>query len=709
MKKKLNDIQAKSQHTRVNLRKGKKTTPVLKEKTSIAKKHSPIQKIKDLSSPNPEKEDSIYVSPKLRQSSRLTSSFIRVGMIGFIIVFLINTLSVYSKGKELESEISAAAFEGYSYLVDAGKSASKIQFESALEAFDKAFTNFDEAKSSLWFLSGSKTRYSQSSSATSAANAILEGGKEFAKAGSYFLEALEEFNKIPVYFISKNEKPDEDSPSITDALKVGLEKTDQALIHIKTASAHINSVPEDLIPADMQARVQFAKSKIDEIIATLENTSEHFPAILKLLGDRYPHRYLVLLQNNKEIRPSGGFIGSYAIVDVNEGYIENLSVHDVYDIDNSYGPIIEPPEEFKAFTPNWRFRDANYSHDFPTSAKKLRWFLQKENGPSVDSIIAINQGLLQPLLDVTGPVQVGDFGALNSENYNLLLSYIIEGKIWGAENPKHILKLFIPAFVDSLLKEKNLPALSSNLYKAVQQKHVMLYSSDDDIQALFDSSSLTGRVHETLNNEDYLSIINISAGGTKSDHFIEEKISHHSEIDKTGQVTNTLTVRRTHNWSNDTYLRWKTILANYGFYQIPDHLIDILGRGRNKSVMKIYVPADSILLSQNGPKVELKYDKELKKSYFLTTMEILAGESAEVTIKYQPQIRLDFSPAASYRLITEKQPGSLGSIFTKTLSADPSLETLAIHPQEARIDSTGDVTYATNLVYDRHFSGVWSK
>ncbi|MBL4695035.1 DUF4012 domain-containing protein [Candidatus Gracilibacteria bacterium] len=709
MKKKLNDIQAKDQHTRINLGKNKKPEKAMKIKTSIAKKRSPIQKIQDISPPEQENQKYIYVSAKLREPSRLAASFIRVGMMGFLIVFLINTMSVYSKGKELEAEISAAAYEGYSYLVDAGKSASKIQFESALEAFDKAFLIFDEAKASLWFLSGSKTRYSASSSSTAAANAILEGGKEFAKAGSYFLEALEEFSKIPVYFIAKNENPDEDSPSITDALKVGLEKTDQALVHIKTASSFINSVPEDLIPADMKARVKFAKSKIDEIVATLESTSENFPALLKLLGDRYPHRYLILLQNNKEIRPSGGFIGSYAIVDVNEGYIEKLSVHDVYDIDNAYGPIIEPPEEFKAFTPNWRFRDANYSHDFPTSAKKLRWFLQKENGPSVDTIIAINQGLLQPLLDVTGPVQVGNFGKLDSENYNLLLSYIIEGKIWGKENPKHILKLFIPAFVDSLLKEKNLPALSSNLYKAVQQKHIMLYSSDEEIQALFDSANLTGRVHETADNEDYLAVINISAGGTKSDHFIEEKITHHTDIDKTGQVTNTLTIRRTHNWSNDTYLRWKTILANYGFSDMPDHLIDILGRGRNKSVMKIYVPSDTILLSQNGPKVQLKYDKELKKSYFLTTMEILAGESSEVTIKYQPGIRLDLSPAASYRLISEKQPGSLGSIFTKTLSTDSDLQNLAIHPQEARIDSTGDVTYATNLVYDRHFSGVWSK
>ncbi len=709
MPKKLKDIKKDPASEKIDL-KGKvfrEKKPIKKPANIIYKEETPIKEVKDLYSGK--KQNYIYIRGKKFTPPRYLGNLLRVAVAGFLIIVAINAVNVYVAGKSMEENISEIAYQGYNYILDAGSMATQIQFDNALEAFENAIENFDKAKEELWFINTDYTFYNEDSNVGQAVNALLEGGKYFSFAGKHFLQAIEEFNKIPLYFVSKNNPDILNPPSITDTLRLGLEKTDLAIEQISLASEEILKIEESTLPPELEARVSLAKKKIKEISTTLEATSEYFPAILKLLGDRYPHRYLILFQNNNEIRPTGGFIGSYAIMDINEGYIEKLETYDVYDIDGSYGGIIEPPDEFQAFTSNWRFRDSNYSPDFEISAKKARWFLEKEGGPSVDTVIAINQGLLKDMLEITGPIQVGDFGTLDAENYNLLLSYVIEGKVWGEEDPKHLLKVFVPIFKEAILREENIGKVTSKLYKAIQQKHIMMYSSDEEIQALFESAGISGKVHESAPDEDYLSVINIATGGTKSEQFMEEDIHHHTYIDINGKITDEITLKRSHLWSDEIYFDWKSTLAAYGFSEMPDSIIDILGRGENKVSTRIYVPDGSVLIESNGTDVETKYDKDLKKTYFFVDMHTKAGETSEVWIKYRLPFTLEFEPASTYKLIVEKQPGSRGSIFTKTMSTDEEVYNLALYPDEAVLTKHGDVTYATNLVYDKYFSALWGR
>jgi len=715
MGKKITDVKSGKQEN-IDLKKKSKnsSTDFVLEKNnnySFKKNSHNIQEFTDLK--GAKKNSYAYVRGKKFKAPKFLDSLFKMGSIGLVILVVINGANVYFKSKALEEELSKTAYEGVGYLIDAGKSATKIQFDQALTAFQKASTNFESVQDQLWFISQDKSIYNTDNSIGQAANGLLEGGKNFSIAGKYFVEALDEFNKIPLYFFSKNNSENINStktaPSITETLKNGLAKTQLAIDEIDKASELITKIKEDDLPDDLKSRVIFAKQKVSEVSEILNSTAKYFPAILDLLGDRYPHRYLILLQNNNEVRPTGGFIGSYAIMDINDGYIEKLDIHDVYDIDGSYGGLIEPPEEFTSFTSNWRLRDSNYSPDFPTSAKKARWFLEKEGGPSVDTVIAINQGLLRDLLEITGPVQVGDFGKLTADNYNLLLSYVIEGKVWGPENPKHILKVFIPAFKEAIMKESNVGRVTSKLYKAIQQKHIMVYSSHDDIEDLITSMGLSGAVKKTAKNEDYLSVINISYGGTKSDQFMKEEINHDTYIDKVGTVIDEIRITRQHQWTDQIYRQWKQVLKAYGFNNLPDQLIDILGRGQNKVGVRVYVPEGSTLIETNGKDVETKFDKDTKKTYFYFKMETAAGEKEEIWIKYRPNITLKFNPTSAYKLNIEKQPGSTGSIFTKTLRLEDGLQTLLTYPAEAQTYEDSSVLYAKDLVYDRYFSALIRK
>jgi hypothetical protein len=91
-------------------------------------------------------------------------------------------------------------------------------------------------------------------------------------------------------------------------------------------------------------------------------------------------------------------------------------------------------------------------------------------------------------------------------------------------------------------------------------------------------------------------------------------------------------------------------------------------------------------------------------------MEVLAGKTGYLRFKYRLPFLMDFNaPASTYKLITQKQPGSRGSIFTKTVHNDSEVKNISVYPKEAKINSGTEIVYPTNLVYDRYFSGIWKK
>ena len=720
--KKLVDIKpADSENDKINLR-GDSTSPDKHKEEQRLKLHpkkhffykniDPINHIEDIKS---EKKNDVNFSegfPKRKIIPHL-SGILRIGLIGLVLLILINILNLYQQGIELKKEISDTAQKGYDYLVTAGKDTSKIQFEEAVKAFDNAKLNFESAQNTLWFYKNDNSYYGKKDEIGYAIESLLESGKHFSIAGKQFISALDDFNKIPVYFVEKNIPKAiyeiNNQPSLTELLNKGMEKTKIAIGEISQANEKINKINLDVLPQEIKTKLIFAKDKLNIISTTLISIEKEFPALLKLLGDKLPHRYLILLQNNNEIRPTGGFIGSYAIVDINDGYIEKIETHDVYALDNQYTEIIEAPEDLQSFIQNWRFRDSNYSYDFPESAKKAIWFLTKEGGPSVDTVIAINQGLLRDLLDITGPIKVDDFATFDSENYSFLLSYLVEGKVLSQNDPKIVLKQFIPLFKEAIIKPQNISKVSLKLYRAIQQKHILMYSTDEEIQSLFEATGVSGKAYRNEANEDYLSVINFSIGGTKSDQFIEEKILHESFIKENGEVADQITIIREHKWDDRILQSWKKILAESGYKNLSDGLIDILGRGKNVVITKVYVPFGSKLVSSSGADIKQKFDEVLHKTYFVYTTEATVQKPSKIAINYVLPYKLNFSQPQVYKIIAEKQPGSRGSILTKIISVEDSLKVLDSYPVQDQNTSDKKIIYASNLVYDRYFSALLYK
>ncbi|MBD3328005.1 DUF4012 domain-containing protein [Candidatus Peregrinibacteria bacterium] len=675
-------------------------------------------KIKDISN-SKEDDDVLFLqigSEKQNKNKGIYES-IKIAAIGIVILFLINIVNVYNNGLNLGNSIVASAVNGYETLLNAGGQAEGYDFNAAEVTFTKAKKSFDEALNSLSLLSNGQNSLYAHGITFSTVESILNAAKEISNAGENFSRGIANLQVLPSLFIAEN-MPQKiglnnvERPSLTERIKDDFEYIELAINNLSNAELELNKVNDFILPGQLREKMVLAREKIEELNDLLFETRQKFPAVLDLLGDRYPHRYLVLLQNDTEARPTGGFIGSYIILDINDGYITKMDFHDIYELDNQLKENIEPPLDISLITDKWRMRDSNYSPDFAISAEKSAWFLQKQGGPSVDSIIAVNLSFITDLLALGGPMKIEGLEAdLTAENFQLVISYIVESKLEGDENPKQVLSDIIPNFFNSILAEVDLGDFMQTTLQGINQKKVMFYSRKEGVQQLFEDLDLTPHVRSLNEKEDYLNVIVTSIGGNKSDKFINQNVSHSTFVQKNGAIIDEVTIERKHNWTEKDLEKWREILSEFGFNLNDGTIIDILGRGRNKAFVKIFVPAGSEIIEVKGIEEDMvisTHDEELNKHYFMFVTEVENGKYDTVSIKYKLPFKLSINPADSYKLFVQKQPSVNATFFNKTMLFEPGLEGLKTYPEMFSPHSDLSLKYSAPLKRDIYLSTLVS-
>ncbi len=644
------------------------------------------------------------------------SEVVRMAAAGLVILLVLNIINIYNRGMTLKNDVIATAYSGYQDLLSAGAEAGRSDFAGAEQTFIRASENFDLAMEEISFLKNHQNYFLTREKTVDSAQGLLDAAKNISLAGQNFSRGIENLRHLPELFIAENSNNaafgnrSATGKSLTDTLKEDLAYIQTATEQINLARENLKNVSADVLPPGFREKLDLINNTTGQIYDLLTETQQKIPAVLEMLGDRYPHRYLILLQNDSEARPTGGFIGSYLIADLNDGYITKFEFHDVYELDGQFHEYIEPPADIALVSDTWRLRDSNYSPDFTISAEKSAWFLQKENGPSVDSVITVNLSFVEQMLELTGPLQISGLSApLDKDSFQLVLSYIVESKLSGAESPKEIMREIVPAFQAALGSKVPLDQLITSIIKGFEEKKIMLYSRHENVQELFDELDLSNRIDRLEGKEDYLQVVATSIGGNKSDRFINQNISHYTLIKEDGTLVNELAVTRSHTWNGKDLQEWQRVLKDFGFNDLPAHIIDILGRGKNVVFMKVYVPKGSQLMDAYGVNKEdvvVLEDEELDKTYFMFRMEVSAMGTNKVSLTYLPPFKLEMHPADTYRFRAQNQPAYNSSFLEKKIYFKPGYKSYRTYPESLKTLEDGSLSYGSGFTSDLYLSAL---
>ena len=381
-----------------------------------------------------------------------------------------------------------------------------------------------------------------------------------------------------------------------------------------------------------------------------------------LLGIDSPRTYLVLFQNDKELRPTGGFMTAYSIMKVDKGKFSPVSSSDIYNLDAKYKPTLAAPDILVKYlkgpytlSPKFRLRDMNWSPDFGESMKLFTTEAAKVGITNVDGVISVDTQVLVYLLDAIGQIGVPGFGNFSTKIepkcncanviYELESFADIEGPVvWDPAGTGKIIyappnydnrKKIIGPLMNSILanamgqpKDK-LPKIFEAGFKSFMEKHVLFYLFDDQVQSAVANFGIAGTISDFAG--DYLHINDSNLGGRKSNLYITQEVEQDIKVGKDGYIEKTVTITYKNPEKQDGWLN--SVLPNW---------------------VRVYTPRGSQLISVEGLEDKTEPYEEFNKTVFAGFFKLRPEGVSKVILTY----RLPFKAGKSYNLFIQKQPGT---------------------------------------------------
>ena len=417
----------------------------------------------------------------------------------------------------------------------------------------------------------------------------------------------------------------------------------------------------------------------DSVINLVEETIDTWPSILGFNGKR---TYLVLFQNNMELRPGGGFIGSYGSLSIENGKPGNLQIQDVYDADGHLTEHVQPPYGVQRYlgVSHWFLRDSNFDPDFPNDAEQAAFFLRKETGQQVDGVIAIDTTFIKNLLSVAGPVSVPDYNVtVAPDNFYLLTETNAEKNFFpGSTQKKDFLRSLMGALLNKLSSEKNISyeKVAEMIVSSSEQKDLLFAFSDPGVQNVFTVNELSsslwdGRIPQKDTIDDYLGIIDANVGANKANYYVKRSISQTTAIDDRGELQAT---------AGATYTNTSTKTSPFGG-DYKDYVRFIIPQNTNllsvsfdgKQVKTAPAVTDPAVFTAPGftppPALEVDQNEESGKRVVGFFFIVPAGSTKTIAINYSVQSAIDVNAVSFiYNLRLFKEPGTGSDPYQLSLS-----------------------------------------
>ncbi|MDP3971188.1 MAG: DUF4012 domain-containing protein [bacterium] len=573
--------------------------------------------------------------------------------ISVLLIFILSALGAqaYSQGKVLYEE----AIAGKDDFVAAQQNLTDQNFKVAINDLSSAQEHLvlaQEASDNLFWMKwvpGVSTQFK-------AVDNLLVGGIKIAGALveiSYVADdifSVVESEEVTVSSITQKERKQilqtiEDSP---DRLQSAQDDLAEALIAME-------SIPTEGVISILDVAIIPLREKLPLVEQIVDKALPFLDIAPTILGYPDEKTYLFILQNNTELRPTGGFIGTYGILILKNADIQEFKTDNIYNLDVPVKDelFVTPPEPFHTYlgSTQWFMRDANWDPDFPTTAKKVEEFYHLENGPveNLDGVISVTPKLIEQMLMVTGPITV-EGEEYTEENLTEKLQYQVEigYRQEGATDSER--KAVIGTLASELMsKMMNLPKsqwrdLWSMLMDNLDEKHVMIYSKDSKAQKLIEELDWAGSIEE--HEGDYVMVIDANLAALKTDRVMTKNIDY--AVSQQGE----------------------DVIVDMALRYYNDGVFDFFTT-RYRTYTRIYVPTGSELIETNGflttdrflggqpVAAKVTQDEEKNKTIFEGFISVEPKTEEVVTLKYKlPRNIVDAINDNKYGLFMQKQPGT---------------------------------------------------
>ena len=438
------------------------------------------------------------------------------------------------------------------------------------------------------------------------------------------------------------------SEEINEA-RIRVQELEQQVTTLGTTSQNVY----DRLDYDISA-VQEIRKDFETIAGYLQTGSQLIGHLDTILGDNSQKNYVFFFYNNMEIRPGGGFIGSFAHVAFQDYTLKTFEVYDVYDADGQLKTHVRPPAPIREYLdqPHWFLRDSNFSPDFEQNVQTAEFFLDRElNLNNFDGAVGLTTTALTYILEAFGDVHIVDFDqTINADNFYLTAQGESEIDFFPGSSQK---KSFLSTVGRTLLlklEDADPAKLGLAIKRSLDEKHIVVLNDNPEVQSDIDTLGWSGKIinPQCISSStnciiNHILPVDANLGVNKANYFVSKLMKLKTVIAASGSVQNELSMSFTNNSSPGVF---------------PG--------GTYKNYFQVYIPHNARIeqIDIDGQKVT-DYD-ESKTGFFkiiglLLTIE--PKETAIVTFSYELNSAVK-SGENAYQIVLQKQIGSFNNEFS---------------------------------------------
>ncbi|MFA5029999.1 MAG: DUF4012 domain-containing protein [Patescibacteria group bacterium] len=490
------------------------------------------------------------------------------GVVAFVIAAVVFGFQAWGQATETKGRVLGAATEGFSSLQDAKSSLlvndqenAQISLEQAAEHFSYAQNQLDAVRSQFGLL---------------VSLPVIKGTFE---TGEHAIQVGNEVSHLGL-LVQKliHTTTSEDSNGYVGFMNSYQIIAPEIRSSIETLSYHLDAMSVEKLPTSYQGQFTTLQATFSDLNDAFFRLDKDFSVLYDVLGFSGQKNYLLIFQNNQELRPTGGFIGSVALVGFDHGTISQLTVPKggSYDISGQVKEKFKAPKPLQVVNQYFSFQDANWFPDFPASAQKILELYYDAGNERVDGVIAFTPDVLLSLLELTGPIDLQTTSGVIVDKDNFLRvtrESIEEQKEQQSTEPKKIIADIMPKLLEKavgLSMEKQLQFITI-LDSSIQQKDFLMYTEDQLLQHKVVEAGFSGSLAQ-FSSDDYLALVTTNIGGGKTDRVINQHILLSTELTES-VVNDSVQIIRQHEGVN----------------------VDVFSGTTNLSYMRAYVPSGATL------------------------------------------------------------------------------------------------------------------
>ena len=522
------------------------------------------------------------------------------------------------------------------------------------------------------------------------------------------------------------EDPEHEGDSYVD-----LERVDQIAGAISKVREHLQRVVAELsevdvadLPRRARPRVTDGLEEAREADTILADAEAGFAVMPEFLGANGPRTYLIGMQNSAEERGTGGAILRFTYLKMDNGRSNIAEDKSVYDVDTENRKQLDidiPPDDWyvAGIEDAQRFGNANWSPDWPTSAKLMLEYAYTAEAeiksvpdiPDFDGVITLDPKVMELLIPGTGPFRVGGqfsnrITANNAVNFLLYKAYASYPR---TKVRRGVLKRTVRTFNEAMLDPKHPTELVTGLGTALDTKHMFMWMKNPDLQAFVERMNWDASI-DPAKNKDYVYVVEQNVGGNKFDYHADNTTT--MDISLTDTDATTTTEMRI---DNDTFFPQPSWAVGdsgkrdpAGNRRVPTH----------EPMMNLYVPGNAELIGWEveGSRIDAPppaiwsggrppEHTESGKKVWSATLEVPPEEQGAVGFEYRsPGVVRTENDRHVYTLVVQHQPRVRPEMLDITLSLPEGAENVVAPGWERKGD---DLVWSRPLVKDMELEVSW--